>query len=249
MVSAAAYLLVVCEGAFAVAVGIGVYLRWSDWERIGAEEAARTHERIELARELHDMVGHYVTGMVVQAQAARHVAERQPAAAVAALANIERAGDDAMVATRRMVGGLRHDSPTARVCTWDDVDQLIASAVAQGAPVSATIDPAVHASAPALAPSRGDVLVSPSITVRLFAHFSAATPATEAVFPTAPLTSREEEVLRAAARGRSNTEIAQELFLSLGTVKTHLSNLQAKVGARNRVELAAFAWQSGRMRK
>ena len=96
---------------------------------------------------------------------------------------------------------------------------------------------------------RGDVLVSPSITVRLLAHFSAATPATEAVHPTAPLTSREEEVLRAAARGRSNTEIAQELFMSLGIVKTHLSNLQAKVGARNRVELAAFAWQSGRMRK
>jgi DNA-binding NarL/FixJ family response regulator len=55
-------------------------------------------------------------------------------------------------------------------------------------------------------------------------------------------------VLRAAARGRSNAEIARELFISLGTVKSHLSSLQDKVGARNRVELAAFAWHSGRMR-
>ncbi len=53
---------------------------------------------------------------------------------------------------------------------------------------------------------------------------------------------------RACAHGRSNAEIAEELFISLGTVKTHLSSLQDKIGARNRVELAAFAWQSGRMR-
>ncbi len=52
-------------------------------------------------------------------------------------------------------------------------------------------------------------------------------------------------------RGRrktKNTEIAQELFISLGTVKSHLSSLQDKIGARNRVELAAFAWQTARMR-
>lgn len=95
---------------------------------------------------------------------------------------------------------------------------------------------------------RGDVLVSPSITVRLLAHFSEATSDPEPPQPVAPLTAREEEVLRAAARGRSNAEIAADLFISLGTVKTHLSSLQDKVGARNRVELAAFAWKSGRMR-
>lgn len=95
---------------------------------------------------------------------------------------------------------------------------------------------------------RGDVLVSPSITVRLLAHFSAEPPEDAAPQPVVPLTAREEEVLRAAARGRSNAEIADELFISLGTVKTHLSSLQDKVGARNRVELAAFAWESGRMR-
>jgi DNA-binding NarL/FixJ family response regulator len=64
-----------------------------------------------------------------------------------------------------------------------------------------------------------------------------------------PLSDREEQVLRAAARGRTNAEIAMELFISLGTVKRHLSSIQDKVSARNRVELAAFAWQSGRMRQ
>ena len=154
MVSAAAYLLVVCEGAFSVAVGVGVYLRWSDWRRVMAEEAARTHERLEIARELHDMVGHYVTGIVVRAQAARHVAERQPAAAAATLQSIETARADAMIAMRHMVGGLRHSiptSPTSSGAVWDDIDQLVTNAVAAGEPVHATIDPNLRGTALSLA--------------------------------------------------------------------------------------------------
>ncbi len=143
MVSAAAYLLVICEGAFAVAVGVGVYLRWSDWQRVAAQDAARADERLEIAREVHDMVGHYVTAIVVQAQAARHVAEHQPAAASAALKSIESAGTDAMAAMRRMVGGLRDDSAITPRGTWNDVEQLVADAVVQGKPVRATIEPDV----------------------------------------------------------------------------------------------------------
>ncbi len=85
----------------------------------------------------------------------------------------------------------------------------------------------------ARAAHRGDVLASPSITVRLLAHSSAATPSSEHVQLAAPLTNREEEVLRAAARGRRNTEIAKKLFILLGTVKTHLSSLQDKIGAES----------------
>ena len=55
-------------------------------------------------------------------------------------------------------------------------------------------------------------------------------------------------MLRAAATGRTNAEIGEDLFISLSTVKTHLASLMAKVGARNRVELAAWAWSTGRMR-
>ena len=99
---------------------------------------------------------------------------------------------------------------------------------------------AVHAAA------RGDALVSPSITVRLLRHFSKTQPR-EVPQPLEPLTEREEEVLEAVARGLTNTEIADELFISLPTVKTHISHLMTKVGARNRVELAAWAWATGRM--
>jgi DNA-binding NarL/FixJ family response regulator len=54
-------------------------------------------------------------------------------------------------------------------------------------------------------------------------------------------------VVQAAARGLTNTEIGAELYLSLSTVKTHLAAVQAKIGARNRVEVAAWAWRTGLM--
>jgi DNA-binding NarL/FixJ family response regulator len=97
------------------------------------------------------------------------------------------------------------------------------------------------------AAARGDALVSPSVTVRLLQHFAATAPARPRPQPIEPLTEREEEVLRAVAQGRTNAELAAELFISLSTVKTHLASLQAKLGARNRVELAAWAWETGRM--
>jgi signal transduction histidine kinase len=147
-VAEAAYLVLVSEAAFAVAVGIGLYLRWSDWRRIVAAEAARTDERLDIARELHDLVGHYVTGIVVQAQAAQHVAAHRPDAAAAALARIETAGAEALTAMRTMVGGLR-----TQTATWESVDQLVADAVAQGEPVTATIDPLVRESSLPLVPS------------------------------------------------------------------------------------------------
>ena len=98
------------------------------------------------------------------------------------------------------------------------------------------------------AADRGDALVSPQITVRLLKHFagtSSPPPATET--PAEPLTERELDVVRAAARGLTNTEIGAELYLSLSTVKTHLAAVQAKIGARNRVEVAAWAWRTGLM--
>jgi DNA-binding NarL/FixJ family response regulator len=61
---------------------------------------------------------------------------------------------------------------------------------------------------------------------------------------TTPLSERETEVVRAIARGCSNREIAAELFISLSTVKSHLSAIQAKLGVRNRVGIAAWAWEN-----
>jgi DNA-binding NarL/FixJ family response regulator len=98
------------------------------------------------------------------------------------------------------------------------------------------------------AADRGDALVSPQITVRLLRHFASASPAPAAnEQPAEPLTERELDVVRAAARGLTNTEIGAELYLSLSTVKTHLAAVQAKIGARNRVEVAAWAWRTGLM--
>ena len=66
--------------------------------------------------------------------------------------------------------------------------------------------------------------------------------------PAEPLTAREEEVLIKVARGRTNAEIADELYISLSTAKTHLASLMAKLGARNQVELAMWAYETDRVK-
>jgi signal transduction histidine kinase len=98
-----------------ICVSIGMFLKARDSERnrviATAVGDAQTAERMALARELHDVVAHHVTGIVVQAQAARMVAEQNPAVVTDALAQIERAGTDAMTAMRRLVRSMRGDAP------------------------------------------------------------------------------------------------------------------------------------------
>jgi signal transduction histidine kinase len=89
------------------ALGIGVWLRSLDTHRRAAIDAARRDERLELARELHDVVAHHVAGIVVQAQAARLVAAKRPETLEGTLAGIESAGTDALAAMRRVIGLLR----------------------------------------------------------------------------------------------------------------------------------------------
>ncbi|WP_157407373.1 sensor histidine kinase [Actinomadura atramentaria] len=95
----------------AVAIGVGFYLRALDERRVRALAAARRDERLELARDLHDFVAHHVTGIVVQAQAARFAAgsgaAQSPEQLDAMLASIEKAGGEALTSMRRMVGLLR----------------------------------------------------------------------------------------------------------------------------------------------
>lgn len=97
------------------------------------------------------------------------------------------------------------------------------------------------------AAAAGDALVAPSVTARLLQTFAASAPAGSRQQPIEPLTEREEEVLAQVARGRSNAEIGEDLFISLSTVKTHISSLMLKLHARNRVEIAIWAYESGRM--
>ncbi|MDA2805089.1 sensor histidine kinase [Nocardiopsis suaedae] len=91
----------------------GLVLRWRERERAWRVEEARRDERLSLARDLHDVVAHQVSGIVVQVQALRHIADRDPAVVAAALPQIEDAGAAALAAMRRMVGALREDGDAA----------------------------------------------------------------------------------------------------------------------------------------
>lgn len=133
------------------------------------------------------------------------------------------------------------------VVTTFDLDEYIYGALHGGAAgfVLKDAGPALLVEA-VRAAHAGDALVSPSITVRLLRHLTAVTPAHNRV--TRALSDRETDVARAVARGRTNQEIAAELFISLSTVKSHVSGIQGKLGLRNRVEIAVWAWENGLVR-
>ncbi|QLE71624.1 response regulator transcription factor [Streptomyces rectiverticillatus] len=136
--------------------------------------------------------------------------------------------------------------PRIVIVTTFDLDEYVHTALRNGASgfllkdaSPAMLVEAVHAAAV------GDSLISPAITVRLLRDMAPAHPAGPVRAPSEPLTDREADVVRCLARGATNAEIAAELFVSLSTVKTHLANVQLKLDARNRVEIAAWAWESG----
>jgi DNA-binding NarL/FixJ family response regulator len=153
---------------------------------------------------------------------------------------------DGLEATRLLCGPAVKDPIKVVVVTTFDLDEYVQTALANGASGFLLKDAGPALLVEAVRAARaGDALISPSITVRFLEHFAAST--TPRPQPFEPLTDREEEVLRAVAGGRTNAEIGAELFISLSTVKTHLASIQAKLCARNRVEVAAWAWQTGRM--
>jgi signal transduction histidine kinase len=113
--------------AWATAMGIGGYLRYQRERRQETVNAVRRAERLELARELHDLVAHHITGIVVQAQAARTVAAQKPEAVVPSLDAIANAGAEALTSMRRLVGVLRADDDATRnaVTTITDLRVLV----------------------------------------------------------------------------------------------------------------------------
>jgi DNA-binding NarL/FixJ family response regulator len=156
---------------------------------------------------------------------------------------------DGIEATRQLAGPDVADPLAVVVITTFDLDEYVHGALKAGArgfllkdAGPALLTQAVHAAA------SGDALIAPSVTARLLAAFSDTPAGRPPAQPTEPLTSREEEVLVTVAQGWTNSEIADDLHISLSTVKTHLASLMRKLGARNRVEIAIWAHETNRVR-
>ncbi|GAA1607162.1 response regulator [Catellatospora bangladeshensis] len=154
---------------------------------------------------------------------------------------------DGIAATRRLAGPEAAQPLAVVVITTFDLDEYVYGALRAGARGFLLKDagPALLGQA-VRAAAQGDALIAPSVTTRLLSVFAAGEPGTVPRQPFEPLTEREEQVLRAVAAGHTNTEIAAGLFISLSTVKTHVASVMAKLGVRNRVEMAIWAYETGR---
>lgn len=163
------------------------------------------------------------------------------------LIDIRMPGLDGVEVTRRLAGPGVADPVAVVVITTFDSDDYVLGAVRAGARGFLLKD-----AGPALliqaiqAAADGEALIAPSVTPRLLATLVDRAPVPVSQ-PVDRLTRREEEVLVLVAKGGTNAEIAQELFISLTTVKTHVAALMAKLGVRNRVEIAMWAYQTHRV--
>ncbi|WP_326554855.1 response regulator transcription factor [Micromonospora sp. NBC_01813] len=158
------------------------------------------------------------------------------------LADVRMPRRDGLEVTKTLAGPHVSDPMRVVVITTFELDEYVHTALRNGA-----CGFLLKRSGPALliegvrAAAAGDMLISPQLTVRLLRHLTDANRPAKA----AKLTDRELEVVRLIARARTNIEIATELFISPGTVKTHIASIQRKAGARNRVAIAAWAWETG----
>jgi DNA-binding NarL/FixJ family response regulator len=150
---------------------------------------------------------------------------------------------DGLEATRRIVAA--DASARVLILTTFDLDEYVYEALRAGA--SGFVlkdDPPEQLIAAIRTVAAGDALLSPSITRRVIKEF-ARIPRPAPPKELGDLSERELEVFRLIARGLSNAEIAQELFISETTVKTHVTHILSKLGLRDRVQAVVLAYQTG----
>ena len=155
---------------------------------------------------------------------------------------------DGIEATRQLAGPDVVEPLAVVLITTFDLDEYVYGALKAGARGFLLKDAGAELLAQAVhAAARGDALIAPNITARLLSSFADNHSRPMPPEPVEPLTAREEQVLLAAARGRTNSEIGNELSISLSTVKTHIAALMRKLNARNRVEIAMWAYETHRV--
>ncbi|HEU5472478.1 MAG TPA: response regulator transcription factor [Actinophytocola sp.] len=156
---------------------------------------------------------------------------------------------DGIEATRRLAGPDVADPLAVVVITTFDLDEYVYAALRAGAKGFLLKDAGTELLGQAVrAAAAGDALIAPSVTARLLEAFAGTGPDSPPAQPIEALTEREEQILAAVAGGRTNAEIAAEHYITLSTVKTHVASLCAKLGARNRVEIAMWAYETNRVR-
>ncbi len=155
---------------------------------------------------------------------------------------------DGLEATRRIVTA-PDSKPRVLILTTFDLDEYVYDALRSGAsgfllkdnPADQLIT-AIHVVA------RGEALLAPSVTRRLITEFARHRQPTEKPEHLASLSGRELEVLELVARGLSNAEIADELFVGETTVRTHVGRILTKLGLRDRVQAVVLAYETGLIR-
>jgi len=150
---------------------------------------------------------------------------------------------DGIEATRRITAA---GSTHVVILTTFDLDEYVYDALRAGASGFLLKDASpdqmiagVHAAA------NGDALIAPSVTRRLLAEFARRPHPADASRALASLTERERDILLRLGRGMSNAEIAAELFLGEATIKTHVGNVLAKLGLRDRIQAVVYAYENG----